>query len=249
VSANSTARGGGVAEMLATLLGYARGLGVAVDWVVISGDPEFFAITKRIHNGLYGSPGDGGTLGAAERAHYERVTTEDAELLRRSVHDDDVVLVHDPQPAGLVAPLVELGAVSSGDATSGSTGRTSGRSGPGRSSVPMSRVPTHASSRARHSRPAGSIAARFRVTSPSIDPFAPKNRDLAPVLVVVRASAPLSSRARENRGPARGYPSSFATIDSMGPGRDLLDRTERQDVASSRCRTTLRRRVGDASTS
>jgi hypothetical protein len=38
----------------------------------VEGDPEFFAITKRIHNGLYGSPGDGGELGQAERARYER---------------------------------------------------------------------------------------------------------------------------------------------------------------------------------
>ena len=55
VNVNSTARGGGVAEMLGTLLGYTRGVGIPADWVVITGDPEFFAITKRIHNGLYGS--------------------------------------------------------------------------------------------------------------------------------------------------------------------------------------------------
>ena len=68
VNINSTANGGGVAEMLATLLGYVRGIGLEADWLVIAGDPEFFAVTKRVHNGLYGSPGDGGELGGRERA-------------------------------------------------------------------------------------------------------------------------------------------------------------------------------------
>ena len=57
---NSTARGGGVAEMLVSLLAYARGAGVDARWVVIDGNAEFFALTKRIHNHLHGSPGDGG---------------------------------------------------------------------------------------------------------------------------------------------------------------------------------------------
>ena len=70
---NSTATGGGVAEMLQTLLAYVRGAGIDARWLVIEGDPEFFAITKRIHNGIYGSPGDGGELGEAERRHYELV--------------------------------------------------------------------------------------------------------------------------------------------------------------------------------
>ena len=52
VNVNSTATGGGVAEMLATLLGYARGVGIDAEWLVIEGDPEFFEVTKRIHNGL-----------------------------------------------------------------------------------------------------------------------------------------------------------------------------------------------------
>ena len=60
---NSTARGGGVAEMLVSLLAYARGAGVDARWEVISGDPAFFALTKRIHNNLHGAAGDGGALG------------------------------------------------------------------------------------------------------------------------------------------------------------------------------------------
>ena len=60
---NSTARGGGVAEILASLLAYTRGAGLDARWVVIGGDPAFFRVTKRIHNMLHGFPGDGMGLG------------------------------------------------------------------------------------------------------------------------------------------------------------------------------------------
>ena len=60
---NSTARGGGVAEMLHSLLAYGRGSGVDLRWLTIGGSPEFFALTKRLHNHLHESPGDGGEPG------------------------------------------------------------------------------------------------------------------------------------------------------------------------------------------
>jgi trehalose synthase len=106
---NSTAAGGGVAEMLQTLLAYARGAGVDARWLVIQGDPSFFAITKRIHNGLYGSAGDRGSLDAAERAHYEAVTRANAEELLAVLTPGDVVLLHDPQTAGLAPALRRAG--------------------------------------------------------------------------------------------------------------------------------------------
>src|SRR6478735_8977783 len=57
VHVNSTSTGGGVAEMLPTLLGYARGSGVDARWQVVEGTPEFFEVTKRLHNRLHGEPG------------------------------------------------------------------------------------------------------------------------------------------------------------------------------------------------
>src|ERR671939_378048 len=93
LNVNSTATGGGVAEMLQTLLAYARGAGIDARWLVIEGDPEFFAITKRLHNGLYGSPGDGGELGAAERRHYEAVNRRNADELLALVRPGDVVVL------------------------------------------------------------------------------------------------------------------------------------------------------------
>jgi len=107
---NSTAAGGGVAEMLQTLLAYVRGAGIDARWLVISGDSEFFAITKRIHNGLYGSPGDGGPLGPAERRHYEDVARRNEAELLALVRPGDLVIVHDPQPAGLAGAIERAGA-------------------------------------------------------------------------------------------------------------------------------------------
>jgi trehalose synthase len=103
---NSTARGGGVAELLQSLLAYARGAGVDVRWMTIAGNPDFFRVTKRIHNHLHESKGDGGALGPDERQVYEDALAEAATELVELIHPDDIVYVHDPQPAGLVPHLV-----------------------------------------------------------------------------------------------------------------------------------------------
>jgi trehalose synthase len=106
---NSTARGGGVAEMLQSLLAYARGAGVDARWEVIGGESEFFRVTKRIHNHLHGAPGDGGGLGEPEREAYEAALASNEPELLELVSQDDVVILHDPQTAGLVPPLKEAG--------------------------------------------------------------------------------------------------------------------------------------------
>jgi trehalose synthase len=107
---NSTARGGGVAELLQSLVPYARGAGADVRWVVIEGTPEFFTLTKRIHNRLHGSPGDGGALDDRARDIYERVMAQNMPQLMSRVRPGDVVIVHDPQPGGLIGGLREAGA-------------------------------------------------------------------------------------------------------------------------------------------
>lgn len=107
---NSTALGGGVAEMLRSLIGYARGAGIDARWVAIRGDAEFFGITKRLHNRLHGHEGDGGPLGEAERAVYEQCCAANAELIAERVGPKDVVLLHDPQTAGMIPRLLGTGA-------------------------------------------------------------------------------------------------------------------------------------------
>lgn len=107
---NSTAKGGGVAEMLRSLIAYARGMDLDVRWSVMEGNQDFFRVTKRIHNHLHGFAGDGGSLGDEERAVYDEVTKANAAALEDMVQKDDIVIVHDPQPAGLVAASKRLSA-------------------------------------------------------------------------------------------------------------------------------------------
>lgn len=106
---SSTACGGGVAEMLTTLLAYARGVGVDARWEVIGGDAAFFAITKRIHNRLHGFTGDGGPLGEVERDLYEGTLAASGEALSRKLRGGDIVILHDPQTAGLVPAVRACG--------------------------------------------------------------------------------------------------------------------------------------------
>jgi trehalose synthase len=107
---NATAHGGGVAEMLQTLLAYGKGAGITNRWLVLDGDARFFEITKRLHNMLHGEPGDGGSLGPADHARYDTVLGAQLTELTRRVSPRDIVLLHDPQTAGLAEGLRTLGA-------------------------------------------------------------------------------------------------------------------------------------------
>ncbi len=107
---NSASAGGGVAELLRTLLPYWRAAGLDVRWVVVRAPPRFFTITKRLHNWLHGHPGDAGELGAAERRAYERELVATTHPLIAVVRARDVVVLHDPQTAGLAPALAATGA-------------------------------------------------------------------------------------------------------------------------------------------
>jgi trehalose synthase len=108
---NSTEQGGGVAEMLHFLLGYLTGAGIDARWVVIEGNEEFFEVTKRVYHLLHGQPGDGGELDEPARASYWQTLKETLGELQQWVEPGDVVVLHDPQTAGLVPALKREGAV------------------------------------------------------------------------------------------------------------------------------------------
>jgi trehalose synthase len=100
---NSTPVGGGVAEILTRMIPLLRELGVDATWDVIKGDQAFFNVTKAFHNALHGKPEEiTETMLDAYRA------TTEANLREMNI-TGDVVIVHDPQPAGLIARKAELG--------------------------------------------------------------------------------------------------------------------------------------------
>src|SRR5258708_11014754 len=90
---NSTAHGGGVAEMLSSLLAYVLGAGLRARWLGVSGEQDFFTVTQRIHNLLHGAPGDGGPLDDRARLAYRHVLSAAGEDLRPPVRPGDCVLL------------------------------------------------------------------------------------------------------------------------------------------------------------
>jgi trehalose synthase len=94
---NSTAVGGGVAEILNRLLPLLRELGIDARWDVIRGGDEFFAVTKKLHNALHGQPLP---ITPHDVDIFQQTTEENLHTLDIS---DDLVFIHDPQPVQLVA--------------------------------------------------------------------------------------------------------------------------------------------------
>jgi trehalose synthase len=103
---NSTAFGGGVAELLHTHVPLLQDLGIDTTWALIEGHEEFYALTKGIHNALQGAPLDWGP--GHEAVYWERIRANARELVELA-EPFDYVLIHDPQPAGLLQALEELG--------------------------------------------------------------------------------------------------------------------------------------------
>jgi trehalose synthase len=181
---NSTARGGGVAEMLQSLIGYARGGGVDARWMVIRGDEEFFRITKRMHNHLHGAPGDGGALDAEARAAYEHTLAGSAAQLKKLIRADDVVVLHDPQTAGLLPALMPTGARLVWRCHIG-LDDTNDLARSARSFLRSYLVDAHGYVFSH----AGHVwdeldPDRVSIIAPSIDAFSPKNEQLAPAQVI-----------------------------------------------------------------
>ena len=100
VHVNSTSEGGGVAEILAWMVPLMRELGIEAEWKVIRGTPAFFSVTKDIHNGLQGKSVN---LTRKDWETYYAVNAENSRELRDSLESAEIVVIHDPQPAPLLA--------------------------------------------------------------------------------------------------------------------------------------------------
>jgi trehalose synthase len=211
---NSTARGGGVAEMLHSLLAYARGAGVDVRWLTISGNEEFFKVTKRLHNRLHESPGDGGELGVAEHAMYERTLLQSAAELLGLMQKGDIVYIHDPQPAGLVPHLqsvdwsvvwrCHIGVDNPGELARGAWAFLRPY---------IAEADAYIFSRERFVWD-GLDSERVWLVPPSIDAFSPKNQDLDPEAVKsILAVAGLQGGGRTSRALFHRLDGSTARVD------------------------------------
>ena len=202
---NSTAKGGGVVELLSSLLAYARGAGVDNRWAVIAAEPDFFRITKRIHNNLHGSPGDGLGLGPEERELYDATSSANAAALAETLNSDDIVFLHDPQTAGMARMLREAGVLIVW-----------------RCHVGLDLPNDHARRAWDFLRPYVEEADAYVfsrkefvwedldpsdawIVAPSIDVFSPKNQDLAPETVdAILGVAGLREQVGDGRRPLPG---------------------------------------------
>jgi trehalose synthase len=93
---NSTYYGGGVAELLSSMTLLMNGIGIKTEWRVIQGSPDFFGITKKMHNALQGMPF---TFSEIKKQIYEAVIYENS---IRNHFDHDLIIVHDPRPLPLI---------------------------------------------------------------------------------------------------------------------------------------------------
>jgi trehalose synthase len=175
---NSTANGGGVAEMLPKLVGLLRELGVQTEWAVVSPKARgFFTLTKRIHNLIhdFGCPG----FTSQEVALYKRISREAADELGRRVAPQDILVVHDPQPLGAGACLKRrTGVKTVWRCHIGLDCRTQATESAWAFLRPYADLYDHAVFSAPEYVPAF-LAGKSTIISPAIDPLSAKNRVLS----------------------------------------------------------------------
>ena len=99
VHVNSTFTGGGVAEILHRLVPLMNDLGLDASWSVIAGEADFYQCTRRFHDGLQGNAVQ---LPNNLLSEYEKTNQRNAEEMRGTLEEADIVFIHDPQPAPLL---------------------------------------------------------------------------------------------------------------------------------------------------
>ena len=175
---NSTATGGGVAELLRSSIVRHHLLGLPANWLVADAEPKFFELTKRIHHGIHGwSSADGYTT--ADHELYRTVTIRMAELLLEYVRPRDLVVLHDPQTLGAAVPLLAAGVRVTWRCHIGTCGGGATAAQTWDMLRPyIDEVPRCIFTMAGYAPPfLGPV--RTSTVLPSIDPFAAKNRELS----------------------------------------------------------------------
>ena len=241
LNVNSTATGGGVAEMLRVLLAYVRGVGIDARWLVVEAGAPFFAVTKRIHNHLYGGVGDGGALGPDAHEIYEAALRAEADELATHLRPGDVVILHDPQTAGLARYVRDCGARVvwrchvGVDETDENTDKAWNFLRPYLEGNVDHYVFTH-----REFAPDWIDQEAVSAIWPSIDPFAPKNQELSDEkveailtqvgLVAGRAGDTTYTRSDGTVGRVESYCDIFRNGPAPGVDTPLVVQVSRWDV-------------------
>jgi trehalose synthase len=225
---SSTAAGGGVAEMLRVIIGYVEDLDISSRWLVITGDAEFFMITKRLHNLIHGEDVHG-PLTAAAADHYAQMLAANAVELADQIRPGDLVLLHDPQTAGLTPWLTRAGALVAWRSHIGVDWENDAT----RSAWSFLRPYLAPVSRFVFTRreyvPSWIAAEKAAIIPPSIDPFSPKNQylDAETVRAILAGAGVLDDAAPEKPGSfvrrdgSTGFVTRSAEITGEGrPGPD-----------------------------
>lgn len=191
---NSTSSGGGVAEMLWSWVGLARGVGIDMRWLTIGGSADFFTLTKRIHNYLHGELGDAGELSEAQRPDFERIARENAESVIRRMGPGDVAILHDPQTAGLIPHLAAAGRTAVWRCHIGADDSNELTAAGWEFLAPYVTEADAAVFSRRAFVPECCEGMLLAIVPPSIDAFSPKNVDIEPTRVraILRASGLLA---------------------------------------------------------
>jgi trehalose synthase len=241
VDVNSTRSGGGVAEMLHRVLRYARGAGIDARWFTIEGDSAFFALTKRLHHLLHGRDAAGPLLGPGTAAHYASISECNAQALLGTVRPGDLVTLHDPQVAGLAAPLRRAGVRVVWRCHIGSDVDNEYTALAWEFLRPfLDTADAYVFSRAQYV-PQWLTGRPVAVIQPSIDPLSAKNRPLEPQAAAAivsriglrareRTSAPaLYRRADGSTGAVRRDPALLYSVSPPPPDAPLVVQISRWD--------------------
>jgi trehalose synthase len=212
----------GVADMLRSLVGYSRGSGIDSNWMV--GSPQGHErLVRRFYDRLYGTRGDEMPLDEAARRDLERLADEVAPRLLETVQPGDIVYLHDPAAAGLIAHVKQAGAAAIWRCHVGWDDANEHTAEAQALLLPLLEaadavVFTYAS----YVWP-NLEGPRVAVIQPSLDPFNPKNRPVPPKtvsallryinLIEGQAAAPTFMQLDGSRRRVEGV----ATIQQSGP--------------------------------
>ncbi|MFE0176173.1 glycosyltransferase [Streptomyces sp. NPDC059002] len=228
---NTTAHGGGVAELLRRAVPSHNAAGVPTKWLALGGDAEFFAVTKRLHHRLHGYRDPHGALGGDERRIYAATTRQLGAEVLGHLAPGDLCVLHDPQSLGLAPALSAAGVRVAWRCHIGSTDHASPEV---RETWEFLRPYLDAPLRCVFSvdgyAPPGLRPEQCVLIPPSIDPAAAKNRALAPDegAAALRAIG-LETDPAGGPGPVRAGTATVLQDAPLPPGAEVVLQVSRWD--------------------